>query len=240
MTNRVQTSFIIACSAATVWIAVSLPATAEETENKPAVQESTKDGSNKTEDKKDGEKKERRKDVRMPFFTGGILGGMVFYGDYDVSATDENNVTQKLKVSERAGVILKLHFNLLGDGLGIEINPLFSSEWTGDTEVEKFTALGAQLGIAYRFHIRRFYPKIGIGGHVAYLKGDNVDAGLEAYGRLPIGFSIYFVRFMAIDFEVAWMSGVTGIRTAGLGVFDDHIRYDYTSGLEAVIGIRFP
>lgn len=184
--------------------------------------------------------KARRKSVRMPFFTAAVDGGLIFFGDYNVSGTDANGETQTLHISSRAGIILKLQLNLLGSGIGIEISPLFSGEWTGDTGVAQLYAAGAQLGIAYRFHIRRFYPKIGIGAHLAYLNSGDIKRGVEAYGRLPIGFSIYFVRFLALELEVAWMSGVTGLRTEGLGIFDNIARYDYTNGLEAVIGLRFP
>lgn len=195
----------------------------------------------KAEDGAAPSKEERRKSVRMPFFTAALDGGLVFFSDYAVSATDENGDTQKLNVSHRAGVLLKLQLNLLGDGLGIEINPIFASEWTGESAgIEQLGAIGAQLGVAYRFHVRRVYPKIGIGGHLAYLWGDNLNYGIEAYGRLPVGFSWYFVRVLALDFEVAWMSGATGLKTSGMGIFDDHARYDYTNGLEVVIGLRFP
>ena len=190
-----------------------------------------------TQNKEAGEK-ERRKDVRMPFLTAAVDAGLVFLSDINLDAKD-NGVPTKLKVSPRSGVIAKLHLNLLGDGLGIEINPFVSAAWTGDNDIEKIIAVGVQLGVAYRFRIRRFYPKIGVGGHLAYLGGD-IDHGLEAYGRFPIGFTIYFLRFLGFDMEVAYMTGTTGIKTEGMGVFDKIQRYDYSHGLEVVIGLRFP
>ena len=40
--------------------------------------------------------------------------------------------------------------------------------------------------------------------------------------------------------RVAFLTGATGLKTDGMGIFDDQLRFDYTSGLEAVIGLRFP
>lgn len=202
---------------------------ADENKDKPA------DG----EDAEKGEK-EKKKDVRMPFLTVAIQAGVAYFGDMKLTAKDDNDEEVELNVSGRPAALVKLHINLLGSGLGIEVNPLFAYEVPGDDGLEKFAALGIQLGLAYRFQIRRFYPKIGIGGHVAYLGGGDIDRGLEAYGRIPVGFSVYFVRFLAFDLEVAYLIGATGLKTDGLGEFDKVAHWDTTSGLEAVIGLRFP
>ena len=184
--------------------------------------------------------KEKKKDVRMPFLTVGLQAGVAYYGDMKFSAKDDNGDETTLNISGRPSALVKLHINLLGSGLGIEVNPLFAYEVPGDDGLEKFAALGIQLGLAYRFQIRRFYPKIGIGGHVAYLGGGDIDRGLEAYGRIPVGFTIYFARFLAFDLEVAYLIGATGLKTDGLDEFDKVAHWDTTSGLEAIIGLRFP
>ena len=187
----------------------------------------------------DGE--EKRKSVRMPFLTAAIQGGLIFFSGMEVSAENDSGGKDTLSLSGRAGVILKLHLNLLGSGLAIEINPFFAQEWVGDVAIDHFSAVGAQIGLAYRFHIRRFFPKIGIGAHIAYAGGGDLEHGLEAFGRLPVGFTVYMARFLAFDLEAALLTGATGIQTKNLGNdFDRLIRFDYNTGLEVVIGLRFP
>lgn len=203
-------------------------------------EEKNETSSQENEKKEDGEKKERKKEVRFPFFTVGIHGGLLMLGDMMLSTDDYTGTEQNLTITQRGGAIVKLPINLLGDGLGIEITPFLSGERTGDDGIEKITSVGGQLGFAYRFRIRRFYPKIGIGGHIAYLGGDDINHGIEAYGRIPIGFTWYFARFMALEVEVAAMVGATGIRTNGTGVFSNRMYYDTTGGLEFAVGFRFP
>jgi predicted permease len=187
-----------------------------------------------------GEKKEeRRKDVKMPFVTAAIQGGIIYFSGIQLSAKNENGNTQTFDVSNRLGLILKVHLNVLGSGLAIELNPFFAEEWVGDNEIEKFAAVGLQLGLAYRFHFGRFYPKVGIGAHLAYLDGKDIGRGVEAFGRLPVGFTVYFMRFLAFDMEAAFLTGATGLKTNS-GLFSNHMRFDYTSGAEIVIGLRFP
>ena len=181
---------------------------------------------------------EESRDVRMPFLSAAPEVGLIFFNGVSMKAK-ENGETAKLNISSRTGIIFKIQGNLFGDGLGLEFNPFVTHTWTGDDKVGKLVAVGAQLGIAYRFHIRSFYPKIGVGGHFAYLDGD-IDSGVELYGRFPVGFSYYFMRFLAFDMEVAYMTGSTGIKTKGAGVFDEKIRHDHSHGLEVVLGLRFP
>lgn len=195
----------------------------------------------KTSDTSSDGKGEEKKDVRMPFLTAALDGGMIFFSGMSITAKDDDDVERTRNISSRLGAIVKLQINLLGDGLGLEINPFFASEWVGDTGLDRFSAVGAQLGLAYRFHIRRFYPKIGIGAHLAYIGGGDIGGGMEAFGRLPFGFSIYFARFLAFEMEAALMTGATGIKTDGFGGgFDKVAHFDYNTGVEVVIGLRFP
>ena len=170
---------------------------------------------------KDGEKKEeRRKDVKMPFVTAAIQGGIIYFSGIQLSAKDENGNNQTFDISNRLGLIPKLHLNVLGSGLAVELNPFFAEEWVGDKEIEKFAAVGLQLGLAY-------------------LDGKDIGRGVEAFGRLPVGFTVYFMRFLAFDLEAAFLTGATGLKTNS-GLFSNHMRFDYTSGAEIVIGLRFP
>ncbi len=193
-----------------------------------------------SDEKNEEGQKEKRTDVRMPFLTAAIEGGMIFFSGMSITAKNGDGEKETRSISNRIGGILKLQINLLGDGLGLEITPFFGSEWVGDPGLDRFSMIGAQIGLAYRFHIRRVYPKIGIGAHLSYLAGGDISRGMEAFGRLPIGVSIYFVRMLALEIEGALLTGTSGIETQTTDDFGRFMHFDYNTGFEVVVGLRFP
>jgi hypothetical protein len=129
----------------------------------------------------------------------------------------------KTTVDPRNGFIAKLHFDFGGDGFAIELAPIFEIQ-AGGIEVKtatlsglekggSFQAVGGQLSVVYRFKAGYFFPSLGLSFHGTYLMGDRILYGTELYGRLPVGFSIYMGKHIALVFEVGLMYGVTGIRT---------------------------
>ncbi len=128
----------------------------------------------------------------------------------------------KATVETRNGFIVKLHFDIGGDGLAFEISPMFAIEAGGITreEVEftsalssgSFKAVGGQTALAYRFDVGRFFPSIGLGFHGNYLMGNEIDYGTELYGRIPVGFTVYMGKKIGLVVETGFMYGVTGIK----------------------------
>ncbi|MDD5306801.1 MAG: hypothetical protein PHU25_05715 [Deltaproteobacteria bacterium] len=121
------------------------------------------------------------------------------------------------RVEPRSSVVVKAHLDLGGDGLALELAPLYSWEW-GSGTFGNFNALGAELTFAWRFRVGSFYPGLGLGLHCAYIMGDDISSGAECYGRLPVGFTWYFAEYAALVFEVGLMYGGTGIRARKLVV----------------------
>lgn len=136
----------------------------------------------------------------------------------------------KATVQARNGFVAKVHLDLGGDGIAFELAPLFAVEAGGidakggdfgtvavDLDqgfgAGSFQAVGGQMGLVWRFRAGRFYPGFGLGFHGAYLMGDAIDYGLELYGRVPVGFTVYLAPRLGLVVEAGFMLGVTGIRT---------------------------
>ncbi len=136
----------------------------------------------------------------------------------------------KATVQARNGFMAKAHFDLGGDGIAFELAPLFAVEAGGiDAQggdfgsvavdlndglgAGSFQAVGGQMSLVWRFRAGRFYPGFGLGFHGAYLMGDDIDYGMELYGRVPVGFTVYLAERLGLVVEAGFMFGVTGIRT---------------------------
>jgi hypothetical protein len=137
-----------------------------------------------------------------------------------------------LKVNPRNVFIFKLHLDLGGDGLALELAPLFAIEADG-SEFGKmkvdlgdsvggglggdFVAIGGQATLVYRFDLSPFFPHLGLGFHGAGLISDNIESGTELYGRVPIGFTWYMAEYLGLVVEFGLMWGATGIKGKGAG-----------------------
>ncbi|MBN2804439.1 MAG: hypothetical protein JXR91_15195 [Deltaproteobacteria bacterium] len=154
-------------------------------------------------------------------FSGFSISPQVGYSYYPGSEYDYNGI--KLQVDKRNSFVAKVHLDLGGDGIAFEIAPLIAFEKIGG-DLSSFSedlgsgvsgslfALGGQTNIVFRGSWGSFYPHLGIGFHGTYLFGDNIEYGAEIYGRIPLGFTWYFAKHVAMVVEFAFMYGATGIR----------------------------
>jgi hypothetical protein len=161
-------------------------------------------------------------------------------------------------VAARSSLAAKLHLDLGGDGLAVEIAPLYTWE-CGGGRFGNFHSVGAELALAWRFRLGSFYPGVGLGFHGTYIMGDDISLGAELYGRLPIGFTWYFSEYAALVVEVGLMYGGTGIRakeivvdtTPGPGgpqspqqaannAFATNVSFGTGFAIDTVLGVRFP
>jgi hypothetical protein len=154
-------------------------------------------------------------------FSSFSISPQVGYSYYPGSEYDYNGI--KLQVDKRNSFVAKVHLDLGGDGIAFEIAPLIAFEKIGG-DLSSFSedlgsgvsgslfALGGQTNIVFRGSWGSFYPHLGIGFHGTYLFGDNIEYGAEIYGRIPLGFTWYFAKHVAMVVEFAFMYGATGIR----------------------------
>jgi hypothetical protein len=149
------------------------------------------------------------------------------------------------RVPARHGVLVKGHVDLGGDAWAVELVPLYSWERCRG-KVGNLNALGGEVNLVYRFNMTKTYPHLGLGFRGAYLfPNDNIKAGNEVYGRVPVGITWYFVKYIALVLDAGFMFGGTGIRfkenddpeTSNLA---GKTEYAFTLGFDALIGIRFP
>jgi len=151
----------------------------------------------------------------------------VGYGYFPASEfeTTVKDIKTKLTIEQRHAFIGKLHLDLGGDGIAVEIAPFIAVEGSDISALQvnpgqgmggglggDFVAVGGQLNLVYRFGSKAFFPHLGIGFHGAYLVSEDIDYGAELYGRIPIGFSAYFAKNAAFVMEVGLMYGATGIK----------------------------
>ncbi len=126
----------------------------------------------------------------------------------------EATVHEKLnaKLAARDGIVLKGHVDIGGDGIALELAPLYAWE-SGGEEFGDFNVFGGEITLAFRASIGSFYPGFGIGFHGAYIfENDYIDSGSELYARVPLGFTWYFAEYLGLVFEFGLMYGGTGVR----------------------------
>ncbi|MCP4603838.1 MAG: hypothetical protein GY847_25520 [Proteobacteria bacterium] len=157
------------------------------------------------------------------------------------------------RVSARNGVIIKGHVDIGGDGIALEIAPLYARE-SGGGLFGDFNVLGGEVTLVFRASTGSFYPGVGIGFHGAYIFRNNyINSGSELYGRIPLGFTWYFFEYLGLVFEAGVMYGGTGVRakrTDEDNPRDDNKRAwlaesgkpEFGAGFafDILVGLRFP
>jgi hypothetical protein len=155
------------------------------------------------------------------------------------------------KLDSRHGTVVKGHVDLGGDGLALEIAPLYA--WQSCDLLGNFHAVGGEVTLALRGSFGSFYPGIGIGFHGSYLfNTPHMDRGTQLYARVPLGFTWYFVKYLGLVFEAGVMYGGTGIQfkesesssssryDAIRGRLVGDIKFASGFGLDLLLGLRFP
>ncbi len=150
------------------------------------------------------------------------------------------------KISNRHGVIAKGHVDIGGDKWALELAPVYAFE-ACKAPVDNFHALGGEAAIAYRFGKTNIYPHIGLGFHGTYLfKNDNIKSGLEMLGRVPLGLTWYFMKYLGLTLEAGFLFGATGIHfkpdpdDPAISNVAEHMEYAFTLGFDLLVGLRFP
>lgn len=150
----------------------------------------------------------------------------------------------QLTINRRIGFVGKLHLDLGGAGLSVDLAPLIEAEGSGSFKLDgsqgigggmggDYVGFGGELSILYKFRAKSFFPHIGIGFHGTYLTSDALEYGSELFGRIPIGFTWYMAENIGLVFELGVMYGVTGIRWK----FTDAMRQEMMDQLAADYGI---
>jgi hypothetical protein len=158
-------------------------------------------------------------------------------------------------IGGRHGLVLKGHLDFGGDGVALEVAPIFAFE-SGSGLWGDFAVLGGELTLAFRGSWGSFYPGFGIGFRGAGIfENDRIHSGAELYARIPVGFTWYFWSHLGLVFEVGVMYGGTGIRPKDVEDpdptdEDDTIRNNLAEtdemywgagfGLDILLGLRFP
>ncbi|MCP4679769.1 MAG: hypothetical protein GY854_30620 [Deltaproteobacteria bacterium] len=158
----------------------------------------------------------------------------------------ETTVHEKLnaKLAARDGIVLKGHVDIGGDGIALEIAPLYAWE-SGGKEFGDFNVLGAEITLALRANSGNFYPGIGIGFHGAYIfENDYINSGSELFARVPLGFTWYFMEYLGLVFEFGLMYGGTGVRVkeeANHALAEsDKAEFGAGFAFDILVGLRFP
>jgi len=157
-----------------------------------------------------------------------------------------------VETEPRHGLVVKGHVDLGGDGIAVELAPVYSRQYT-DGFPGDFHAVGGEITLVFRFSIGNVYPSLGIGFHGTYLFGnDYFSSGTELYGRVPVGFTWYFVKYLGLVVDVGFLFGGTGInikkpgtnytgtKTEELARLAGDIEFAKGFGLDLLIGLRFP
>ena len=101
--------------------------------------------------------------------------------------------------------------------------------------------------MVYRFKKGAAYPGVGLGFHATYLfPNDKVQHGLELMGRVPLGLTWYFLKYIGLVVEGGFLFGATGIRFKNdsavpeFQALNENTEYAFTMGFDLMIGLRFP
>jgi len=155
-----------------------------------------------------------------------------------------------ITLAPRDGMVAKVHLDLGGDGIALELAPVYAYE-RSKRDFGDFHALGGEITFVFRFHAGSFYPGLGLGFHGAYLF-DNpaISSGTQLYARLPVGFTWYFLKHLGLVFEADVMYGGTGIRSknSDASPLDANARSGLSNklyfapgfALDILLGLRFP
>jgi hypothetical protein len=170
---------------------------------------------------KDGEKKEDEdegEDGPFAWFSVAPEVGLAIYPAADLTIKGV-----PFSINRRTGFVAKVHLDLGGAGLSVDLAPLIAVEGAGGFHLDAsqgvggglggdYVAFGGELSLLYKFRAKSFFPHLGIGFHGTYLTSDKLEYGSELFGRIPLGFTWYVAEDFGLVFEFGFMYGVTGIR----------------------------
>ena len=165
---------------------------------------------------------------------------------YLCQSKGELEKTYHTEISHRHGVVFKGHVDIGGDKWALEIAPIYAFEGC-KPPVDNLHAFGGEASVVYRFGRNTVYPHIGLGFHGTYLfKNDNIHSGAELFGRVPLGVTWYFVKYLGLILEGGFMFGGTGIHFKPnpddkvINNISEDMQYAFTLGFDLLIGLRFP
>ncbi len=153
---------------------------------------------------------------------------------------------------KRNGFVIKGHIDLGGDGLAVELAPVFAWESSDGGPLGDFSVLGGEITLVYRFGKNNVYPSIGAGFHGANIfPNEFIDAGCQLYARIPFGLTWYFLKYLGLVVEAGVMYGGTGIRAKSPSEFSDPATVNAATALsdmefapgfalDILVGLRFP
>jgi hypothetical protein len=183
----------------------------------------------------------RAAEAESPKFAWLSLAPEVGYTFFSKGELEKDYGTE---IGARNGVVVKAHLDIGGDGLALELAPLYSWQGCGG-RVGNLNAFGGETTLVYRFRSDDIYPGIGIGIHAAYLfPNDKIQRGVELFGRVPLGLTWYFVKYIGLVLEGGFMFGGTGIRLKNVDAVSSnlagHTEYAFNLGFDLMVGLRFP
>lgn len=169
------------------------------------------------------------RDIDIPWFT---MSPTVGYGFFMHS-----NLKPGININNRHAVIVRYSFNLGGRGFCSEISPVYQYE-RASNGFEEFHAVGLYLGINWRWRWWNFVPSGGFGVKTNVLLGENIDYGIEIYGRFPLSLTWYLTSKFNLIFEFAPAFGVVGVKSDEMMLKDLHLGHGFA--IDFSIGTRFP
>jgi hypothetical protein len=113
-------------------------------------------------------------------------------------------IDQRCRIPSRSGLLLAATLHLGGDGFGWDLEPYLMSASTA-------LALGAYMGPKFDIHLSSpLYFGFGFGFKVAYVWADGWEHGADIGGRIPVRFTYYLLRNLALVVEGSFGAGVSG------------------------------
>jgi hypothetical protein len=113
-------------------------------------------------------------------------------------------IDRRCRTPSRSGLLLAATLHLGGDGFGWDIEPYLMSASTA-------LALGAYTGPKFDIHITDpLYFGFGFGFKIGYVWADGWEHGADLGGRIPVRFTYYLLRNLALVVEGSFGAGVSG------------------------------
>jgi len=169
------------------------------------------------------------RDIHIPWFT---MSPTVGYGFFMHS-----NLKPGVNIDNRHALIVKYSFNLGGRGFSSEIAPVYQYEESSNG-FGTFHAVGLYIGINWRWRWWNFVPSAGFGIKTNYLMGENIEYGVEIYGRFPVSLTWYLAGNFNLILEFAPSYGVVGIKSEKFNLDELHLGHGFA--IDFNIGTRFP
>lgn len=113
-------------------------------------------------------------------------------------------IDEKCRTKSRDGLLLAATVHLGGDGFGWDIEPYLMS-------ASSALALGAYTGPKFDIHLADpLYFGFGFGFKAAYVWADGWQHGADLGGRIPVRFTFYVTKHLALVAEGSFGAGVSG------------------------------